>query len=268
LPPAPAAPGEPAIEAAPAAPGEGVDRDALRRMVDEELALALRAAAPAAPESAAAPDQTDALLRRIADALDQRVRTAPAEPTTIVIEQPRQAQPAAPGEMPQPAAVTPGQPSESGQVRILPAPAAPVRPHVAYTYSGVNIDDPAQWMLGARFDAAPVRKGSRIWAVPEVGFGLFSKGSLMLAVNAQYDFEASVTVRGKRITPYIYAGAGLLHFGKGAGRDRNEGVVNLGYGLTFNVRKVNAYVEHQGVDLFSLHRLLLGVRWATSRPSP
>jgi hypothetical protein len=288
IPAAPAAPAAPSAPAAPApagapavvapavpsatsAPVEAVDREAVRRMIDEELALALRAAAPAQPESAAAPDQTEALLTRIADALDQRVQTAPARPTTIVIEQPQQVVPVAPEQAPQPAqaiVIPPSQPGEPGRVQIVPpAPAAPVRPHIAYTYTGVNIDDPAQWVFGARFDAAPIRRGSSIWIVPEVGFGLFNKGSLMLVANAQYDFDASVKIRSTRITPYLYGGAGLLHFGKGAGRDTNEGVVNLGYGLTFNIYKMNAYVEHQGVDLFSLHRLILGLRWATSEAS-
>jgi hypothetical protein len=270
VPGAPSAPAAPAVQVAPSvpsAPGPAMDREAMRRMIDEELAVALRAAAPARPESAQAPDQTEALLTRIADALDERVRTAPAQPTTIIIE-PQEVAPVAPGGAPQPIVIAPVEPGERGVVEVIaPAPAVPVRPHFAYTHTGVNVNDPTQWVFGARFDAAPIRRGSRIWIVPEVGFGLFNKGSMMLVANTQYDFDASVRIRSTHITPYVYGGVGLLHFGEGAGRDTNEGVVNLGYGLTFNIRKVNAYVEHQGVDLFDLHRLIFGVRWATSMGS-
>lgn len=254
------------------------DREALRKVIDEEIVAALRASGAAArPEGTPAqPDQADLIAQRIADSIEQRLSAAAqAQPTTIVIERPQEAAPPA-VPAPQPEVVTPSAGVPDSTALALAAPGrTPVagravapglsRSSKAYTFTGINLDDPVQWLVGARFDAAPIRRGSRIWIVPEVEFGLFNKGSLMLVANAQYDFDASVNIHGTRITPYMYAGAGLLHFGKGVGRDRNEAVLNLGYGVTFDIRKLNAYVEHQGVDLFSLHRLILGLRWAAPR---
>jgi hypothetical protein len=254
--------------AAPGAPAGEIDREALRRMIDEELVAALRAPA-ARPESALAEaDQAELIARRIADDLERRLRiTGQPQPSTIIVERPQEAGPQAAQPVAMPVEVPSGAP---GEVRIEqpPAAVAAARRHIAYTYTGLNLDDPVQWVLGARFDAGPVRRGSSIWIVPEVDFGLFNKGSFMLAGNAQYDFGSSVNIHKTRITPYLYSGLGVLHFGKGAGRDRNEAVLNFGYGVTFNVRKFNAYVEHQGVDLFSLHRLILGLRWATVQAKP
>jgi hypothetical protein len=266
VPPAPPAPQvQESVAAAPKPEAEVMDRETIRRIVDEELTAALRMpAAPALPETAlAGADQTELIARRIADSIEQRLRAggAAGQPTTIVVERPQEAVPQAPEQIQQPIVVQPETIEIPGERPRLVT--VPTRQHIAYTYSGFNVDDPFQWLIGARFDAVPVRRGSSIWLVPEVAFGLFNKGSLMLVANAQYDFNASVSIHGKRITPYMYAGAGLLHFGKGAGRDRNEAVVNLGYGVTFDIHKLQAFVEHQGVDLFSLHRVLFGLRWGT-----
>jgi hypothetical protein len=266
------APGVPSTIGAPGAAGlagsqMGIqDREALRRMIDEEIVAAFRASGTAArPESVTTqPDQAELIARRIADSVEQRLRaSAQAQPQTIIIERPQEVTPGA-APVQEPVVTAPGMPRE---IKVeAPTPArGPSRSYNAYTYTGINLDDPVQWLLGARFDAAPIRRGSRIWVVPEVEFGLFNKGSLMLVANAQYDFDASVAIHRTRITPYMYAGAGILHFGKGVGRDRNEAVLNLGYGVTFDIRKLNAYVEHQGVDLFSLHRLIVGFRWAAPR---
>jgi hypothetical protein len=254
--------------AAPAAPTGEIDREALRRMIDEEIVAALRTPV-ARPESAlAGADQAELMARRIADDLERRLQVAgESKPSTVIIEQPKEAAPQAAQPAVVPVEVAPGAPGEAGAAKP-PAVVAPVKKHIAYTYTGVNLDDPVQWVLGARFDAGPMRRGSSIWIVPEVDFGLFNKGSFMLAGNAQYDFGSSVTIRKTRITPFVYGGLGVLHFGKGAGRDENEAVLNFGYGVTFNVRKLNAYVEHQGVDLFSLHRLIFGLRWATVQAKP
>ncbi|MFZ1946482.1 MAG: hypothetical protein WAW06_02970 [bacterium] len=264
----------PAPQAAPqpgttpwAAMGES-DREALRRMIDEELVAALRASAPRPESGLAGADQAELMARRIADDVERRLQAASQpQPGTIIIEQPQPAapQPAQPVEVA--VEVPPGTPGEV-KVEQPSTLVAKARRRIAYTHSGINLNDPVQWVLGARFDVGPARRGSSIWIVPEVDFGLFNEGSFMLVGNAQYDFSSSVNIRKTHITPYLYSGLGLLHFGEGAGRDENEAVLNLGYGVTFNISKFNAYVEHQGVDLFSLHRLLFGLRWGTTPAKP
>jgi hypothetical protein len=57
----------------------------------------------------------------------------------------------------------------------------------------------------------------------------------------------------------VFGGAGLLFFSKKTeARDKSEGVLNLGYGVSKDFGTWTGFLEHQGVDIFSLHRVLVG----------
>jgi hypothetical protein len=88
--------------------------------------------------------------------------------------------------------------------------------------------------------------------------------SAMMTGNLAYEARP-LSVGRTLVEPYAYAGFGFLFFGDPpAGRPRREAVVNLGWGITVPVPHQGPlprlFIEHQAVDLFDLHRLLVGVR--------
>jgi hypothetical protein len=155
--------------------------------------------------------------------------------------------------------VIPPTPPTGISTEVTPGPRLGKGLNVVYPYMGVNLDYPEQLVMSARLDIGPVRPGSKTRVLPEVAIGLFNKGSFMFTVNTQHDF-GSLATKGS-LSPYVYAGLGVIRFGKGVDRDRTEAVLNLGYGLTRNFGKWTAFVEHQGVDFFSMHRLNFGLRF-------
>lgn len=132
--------------------------------------------------------------------------------------------------------------------------------HGGQIFTGFNADVPHQVVLGGRL---PLKREGGTWPiyyVPEVAFGFFDKTSTLLAANLVWDLGERIEVDG--IRPYVSVGAGILFFSKEiAGRDKQEGVLNLGYGLTKNFGKYTGFVEHQGIDIFSLHRVNVGIGW-------
>ncbi|MFH1277087.1 MAG: outer membrane beta-barrel protein [Candidatus Eisenbacteria bacterium] len=132
--------------------------------------------------------------------------------------------------------------------------------HGGQIYTGANVDKPDQWILGGRL---PLKREGGTWPiyyVPEVAFGFFNGTSTLIGANLVWDLGEHIDVQG--IQPYVSAGAGILFFNKKAeGRDKQEGVLNLGYGFTKDFGKYNAFVEHQGIDIYSLHRVIVGVGW-------
>jgi len=131
-----------------------------------------------------------------------------------------------------------------------------------HTYAGVNVDEPSQFILGARLDAGSIANNRCLRFVPELAFGLFNSGSFMVAGNALYNFGSIPGTN--RIAPYVFTGLGLIRFGDGVSRDRTEGVLNLGYGITKPMGRWTGFLEHQAVDLFSLNRINAGIRWSTN----
>lgn len=156
-----------------------------------------------------------------------------------------------------------------------PVAAAPAEPRVERfvprfgnlrPYVGGNLDRPRQFVAGVRLDLGPfdpARPAVRL--MPEAALGLGQGGaSVLLAGNVAYEVS-TLEVRGVSVQPYGYAGAGFFFLGDPpAGRPKTEAVVNFGYGAVLpvpNRSRGEFFIEHQGVDLFDLNRLLIGLRF-------
>jgi hypothetical protein len=102
--------------------------------------------------------------------------------------------------------------------------------------------------------------------MPELAAGGGQGGlSVLLATNLQLDLS-SFEVGGAPLQPYVYGGLGLLVLtDPNPGRAEREAVLNLGYGVNFPVPGRSGgprlFLEHQGIDLFDLNRLLIGIRF-------
>jgi len=166
--------------------------------------------------------------------------------------------PATPGTAPQTIVVPPStsttivQGSDGSEVKTSD-------PKVFHTYAGVQVHDPTQAILGLRLDIGSIAKNRSLRFIPELAFGFMNEGSFLIVANAMYNFG---TIPGTdRIAPYAFTGLGLIRFGEGVERDRTEGVINLGYGISKPIGNWVGFIEHQGIDLFSLNRINAGIRW-------
>ncbi len=135
------------------------------------------------------------------------------------------------------------------------------------TYTGGNLDRPRQFLLGGRLDLGPLDpRNPALRVVPELAVGGGQGGmSVLLAINLQFDFSL-VEVGGAPLQPYAYGGLGFLVLtDPNPGRAEREAVLNLGYGVNFPVPGRDGgprlFLEHQGIDLFDLNRLLIGIRF-------
>jgi hypothetical protein len=154
---------------------------------------------------------------------------------------------------------------------VAPAPAPEgsgfdPRPRAWWPYAGGNLDRPRQFVVGIRTDLGPLsasRPALRLVPEAAIGFGE-ATNSVMIAGHFQYDLD-TVTLRGTSIIPYGYAGPGFLFLGDPPrGRAKTEAVLNFGYGIVVPVPnrgpRPRVFIEHQGVDLFDLNRLIIGLR--------
>lgn len=262
------APG-PGVAAVPGAPAPPVALDeSIRRAVREEMeAMGIgRSEAQAAPTAPAAPaerppvDETkmsdaermDVLTQRLEDRLaamfDQRL----AEQRDIILSETKR-------EGTSQTIVVPSETQPAGVSEAVTVTQTAPGGNVVYPFIGVNLDYPEQFVVGGRLDLGSVRPGSKFRLLPEIALGFFNKGSFMFAVNTQYDFGSLGSIG--RVSPYVYAGLGVIRFGKGVDRDRTEGVFNFGYGVSRNFGEWVVFAEHQGIDLFNMHRLNFGIRY-------
>ena len=158
----------------------------------------------------------------------------------------------------------------------MPRPAAPAdmvpvqRSLPLVTYTGANLTDGTQALLGTRLDLGPVGGYSSLRFVPELALGWGEGARSVMAVgNVQLRLPTMRLGQFPTFTPQLGLGAGLLHFNEEvSGRDGLDGVLNLGYGAAIDLWQSSSnrnvpvlVVEHQGVDLFSLNRLIAGLRW-------
>ena len=140
------------------------------------------------------------------------------------------------------------------------------RPRAWWPYAGGNLDHPGQFVMGIRTDLGPLtasRPALRLVPEAAIGFGE-ATNSVMIAGHFQYDLD-TVNLRGTSIIPYGYAGPGFLFLGDPPrGRAKTEAVLNFGYGIVVPVPNrgpsPRVFIEHQGVDLFDLNRLIIGLR--------
>jgi hypothetical protein len=132
-------------------------------------------------------------------------------------------------------------------------------------YAGGNLDRPRQFVAGVRLDLGPFDAARpQVRLIPEAAIGIGQGGtSVMLVGNVAY--EATPIQAGRtQVQPYGYGGLGFLFFGSDQDRRaRREAVVNLGYGVLVPIPNHPAefFLEHQGIDLFDLNRVLVGVRF-------
>lgn len=141
------------------------------------------------------------------------------------------------------------------------------RPREWRGYVGGNLDRPRQFLLGGRLDLGPLDpRNTALRVVPELAIGGGQGGvSVLVAGNVQFDFD-TFRVGGAPLQPYAYGGLGLLVLtDPNPGRAEREAVLNFGYGVNFPVPGRDGgprlFLEHQGIDLFDLNRLLVGIRF-------
>jgi hypothetical protein len=133
-------------------------------------------------------------------------------------------------------------------------------PAAVQLYTGFNVDDPTQGLLGAKLDMGPVTRHSDFHFLPELAVGFGSDVTTFMATgNLEYTFR-EVTERGSW-SPLVGVGVGILNSSSN-GDNHSEGVLNLNYGVMANLGRWVVFAEHQGVDLFDLNRLLFGLRLA------
>jgi hypothetical protein len=137
-------------------------------------------------------------------------------------------------------------------------------------YSGGTLTSGRQALLGLRMDVGSLNRNYPSFRlVPELALGFGGGGrSTMLAGNVQYRFPSFHLASLPGIAPHVAAGLGLLDFSDRVGsHDGFEAVLNLGYGATVDLwpRGDGAgpalLVEHQGIDVYDISRLLVGLTW-------
>jgi hypothetical protein len=145
-------------------------------------------------------------------------------------------------------------------------------------YSGATFSGGRQALLGGRFDLGDMFSSiSGLRFVPEIAFGHGSGGTTSLvAANAMYQLGIVGLGRIGNVRPHASMGVGLLTFSEPiASRRGTDVVLNPAYGLsvdpsfarpvlrTFTLGGVMPalLVEHQGVGLFDVNRLVLGLIW-------
>lgn len=141
------------------------------------------------------------------------------------------------------------------------------RRRLAFELGGSFGESAAQFVLGGQVGlAAPWSSSMAI--VPEVQVGMFDGGSSLLAQGAlRYVWDRD------GVEPFLGAGIGLLVFGNQVG-DRESGsrlVVNPVVGVEIPIEAFSRwfgssarglFMEYQGVDFFSIHRVMAGINWS------
>ena len=192
----------------------------------------------------------DEIVARRLEERDRRLdrRDPAAPPTTIVVPRERERE----------VGVVPTEPRTTDPVTpvVVVEDRHRLEPQHTRLYTGVNINDPTQVVLGGRVNLGPLSPGSPVDVVPEIAFG-FGSGdrSILVAGNLQYDF-GPLSARSA-IMPYVIGGVGILS------SQGTSPVVNFGYGASGVVGRtstgpVRAFIEHQGLALYNRHRILVG----------
>ena len=141
----------------------------------------------------------------------------------------------------------------------------------ATVYGGLTVTNGTQAIAGVRVDFGPLsRDFNGVHFLPEIALGWGGGArSIMVAGSLQLGLPTLRFGRWPAIIPQVEAGLGVLNFSDPLSRyDGTDGVVNLGYGVGIDLWDRAAggarpvlVIEHQGVDLFKLDRVLAGVRW-------
>ena len=252
--------------AAVASPDEPITAATLRGLIREEMERAgvTPPATPAAPAPAApAPAPLDPLAEQRLDLLERRLALQIEE---IIARRMREEREVLRRDI-----------ATELQMRVPPAwtadvatPAADRRTRRflrdARLYSGIEAASPAGSFVGGRINQGPVSRWlPMLDLVPEVAFG-FGDGdtSLLAAANLHYRMDFLERLRSP-IVPHFGAGLGIM---LGGGPDSPRGgVLNLGYGASTRLGRIGGqtieglrlFVEHQGLQLYDRHRILVGL---------
>ncbi|MEO7521527.1 MAG: hypothetical protein ABIW79_06895, partial [Gemmatimonas sp.] len=227
--------------------------DSLQRRVNQ--------AGQPAPQRSLTSDEISALVR------DELARDREMRDRAM-----RESEPRNPARMPTPPNDAPA--SVPDRERTGQPPMRDNRFSDASLYSGFTFSGGGQALLGGRVDAgqlAPSLRGVRL--VPELAFG-FGNGatSTYVAANALYEFSGFKTEAVGRIRPRLGLGLGLLNFSNPIG-DRNglDIVITPSYGVSIDLPALrnglgaigtpSLIVEHQGIAMFDVNRLLFGLTW-------
>ena len=269
---------------------EYVERDG--RVIREQQADGRLAPTARAPEPRARPEAPSAASRarvekdaadterRVMERLDamERERAASlsdADVRTIIREElAREAEQRRAAEAARPA------PAPSAAPAAEPVPPPAPRPTFGgsgvqggLAYSGVTFSGGAQALAGGRLDMGPLSPslpGFRL--VPEFALGFGGGGtSTYVAANAQYELRGPTVGRLGRIHPRASLGAGLLNFdGRVGGRSGLDVVLTPAYGVSLALPTLRSatglgspdlVVEHQGIGMFDVNRLVVGLGW-------
>jgi hypothetical protein len=245
-----------------------LDQESLRRLIREELAALLPRTGDPAPGAqlldADLRDLESRIVTRLDDILTRRVREESELLRRLLLAE-ILPEIRGPQVVLTPGVGVPGQVTQTFE-------AARARDPIAVTlYSGGSAPRPFQLLFGGRADVGPIfPRLAQLRLVPEAAIGVGDGGMTLLAVpNLEFGF-GSFYLGATEARPHVGVGLGVLVVQSGVrGLAGTEGVLNAGYGATFALSPrsilsmgpgTRLLVEHQGIDLFSNSRILIGAQ--------
>ncbi len=138
-------------------------------------------------------------------------------------------------------------------------------------FGGGSLPAPLQLLAGVRADVAAASPRVRwLRVAPELSIGAGDGGATLMATTNLVAHLPVVGLGTTVVQPHTALGMGVLgSIGDVTGAARAEGVLNFGWGATLRPApgsrlrlppNARLFLEHQGVDLFRTHRLLIGMR--------
>ena len=126
-------------------------------------------------------------------------------------------------------------------------------------YTGLGLDDPTEFVLGARMNLGPITADSPFLFVPEVALGFGSDLTTYL-VAGNLQLPLGNLGGSQQWSPYVSTGLGFLKVDSG-GESDTDLTVNFAAGVDARFGKWAPFLEYQGVRGFDVNRLLVGVRF-------
>jgi hypothetical protein len=129
-------------------------------------------------------------------------------------------------------------------------------------YIGSTVSRGGDLILGVKadlgqFPVVPVR------IIPEMATSINSdNASLLVALSGQTRLFKIGAGQDRKLVPHVRAGVGTLWT-----QETQEVTVtlNFAYGITFesalNPEGTRLFIEHQGIDKYKTHRILVGLTW-------
>lgn len=240
-----AAPAGAAPAGVPPVQETGPTLDDLRKLIQEELGKQTQRQQQVM-DRAALEELESRLMRRL-DEIERTARRAEAAaetPAPVVVRQ-------RPGTPDTVVVTRPRDTSESISRRV-----EELRP-----YSGFNVTNDVQVLMGIGFDIGPLKAGSQFSLVPQAALG-FGQGPSSFLVAADVEYRLPEVGAGSRVTfePLVSLGPGLIK------RDKMELQLEMFLGTGAQIFKRNGapglhlFGGIQGIDFFDDTRLIIGLR--------